>query len=96
MALALEMMYLQDWVPQNHRYRKFMSVWDFKAVDNSLDPLKTENLHVKFGFPRLFRCFLLQFLADLIDGDLERFIAEHTSVLWFQFLRVQDESQRLL
>lgn len=83
MVFALEMVCLEDLVPQNHRYRKFMSVWDFKVVDEILATLKAENPHVGFGLPRLFRCLLLQFLEDLSDRDLERFIAENNSARWF-------------
>ncbi len=70
-------------VEENHRYRGFMKVWDFKTVDRILKTVKKKNPHEGYGIERLFRCLLLQFLEDLSDRELEVFLKENTAEKWF-------------
>ncbi len=57
-----EMICLDKMVLPNHRYRRFMKVWDFKAVDSLLKQAKSDNPHEGYGLTRIFCCLLLQFL----------------------------------
>ena len=79
----VEMVCLDQMVEEKHRYRGFMKVWDFKAVDKMLRSLKKKNPHEGYGIERLFRCLLLQFLEDLSDRELEVFLKENTAGKWF-------------
>jgi len=73
------MICLDQMVLPKHRYRRFMKVWDFKKVDSLLQQAKSSNPHEGYGWKRIFRCFLLQFLEDLSDRELEVFLQENTS-----------------
>lgn len=77
------MVSLEELVPINHIYRKFMNLWDFQFVENQLNEIETDNNYKGYGALRLFKCLLLQFLEDLSDRELERFIQENTTAKWF-------------
>lgn len=79
----IEMICLDQMVLPNHRYRRFMKIWDFKKVDSQLRQAKSDNPHEGYGVERIFRCLLLQFLEDLSDRELEVFIQENTEGKWF-------------
>lgn len=48
-----------------------------------LEKLEAESDHKGYGIYRIFLCLLLQFLEDLSDRELERFICENTATRWF-------------
>lgn len=48
-----------------------------------LEKLEAESDHKGYGIYRIFLCLLLQFLEDLSDRELERFIAESNAAKWF-------------
>ena len=77
------MVSLDQMVLPNHRYRRFMRVWDFKKVDSLLSQVKSSNPHEGYGLERIFRCLLLQFLEDLSDRELEVFLQENSAGKWF-------------
>ena len=79
----LEITSLDQMVLPNHRYRRFMKVWDFKKVDSLLKQVKSNNPHEGYGLERIFRCLLLQFLEDLSDRELEVFLQENNAGKWF-------------
>ena len=79
----VEMVNLNQLISENHRYRKFLKVWDFREVDKQLSVLKKDNPNQGYGVPTLFRCLLLQFLEDLSDRELEVFLSENTAAKWF-------------
>lgn len=78
-----EMICLDKMVLPNHRYRRFMKVWDFRKVDSLLKQVKSNNPHEGYGIERIFRCLLLQFLEDLSDRELEVFLQENSAGKWF-------------
>lgn len=63
----LELVCLDKVVSENHRYRGFLKVWDFKGVDRLLLTVRRNNPYEGYGLSILFRCLLLQFLEDLSD-----------------------------
>lgn len=77
------MVRLEDLVPTDHVYRKFKSIWDFKSVKRSLKGIEKDNNHKGYGSLRLFKCLLLQFMEDLSDRELERFLSENNAAKWF-------------
>jgi len=79
----LEMVCLDKMVLANHRYRRFMKVWNFKKVNSLLNQTKSNNPHEGYGIERIFRCLLLQFLEDLSDRELEVFLQENSAGKWF-------------
>jgi transposase, IS5 family len=79
----LEMVSLDELVSRTHMYRRFIKLWDFKGVEAILSTVKSLNPHEGYGLNRLFRCLLLQFMEDLSDRELEKFLQENISGRWF-------------
>ena len=79
----LEIVTLNQLVSENHRYRKFKAIWDFKEADRKLRLTVKDNPHEGYGITKLFRCLLLQFLEDLSDRELEIFLQENNAGKWF-------------
>ena len=77
------MVNLEDLVPEHHIYRKFTTLWDFKRVKKQLKDIEKDNNHKGYGSLRLFKCLLLQFMEDLSDRELERFLNENNAAKWF-------------
>lgn len=77
------MICLEDLVLENHIYRKFLNLWDMNSVRLELEKLEAESDHKGYGIYRIFLCLLLQFLEDLSDRELERFICENNAARWF-------------
>lgn len=79
----VEMISLEDLVPENHNYRKFDQIWSFKFVEKKLRKLEKDNPHKGHGLLRLFKCLLLQFMENLSDRELEKYIQENNAARWF-------------
>jgi len=76
----MEMVDLDSLVPSTHTYRRFQQyVPDVQEVF-------AEIIHIKgaegYGIERLFRCLLLQFMEDLSDRDLQRYLEENLAAKW--------------
>ena len=76
----IQMICLEDLVLENHIYRKFLNLWNLDSVRLELEKLEAESDHKGYGIYRIFLCLLLQFLEDLSDRELERFICENNFV----------------
>jgi IS5 family transposase len=79
----LEVVSLGELVSADHNYRKFKELMDFDSINKQLKYLKKENPHEGYGLERLFKCLFLQFLEDLSDRELERYLSENTAAKWF-------------
>ena len=79
----MEMVSLEDLIPGSHQYRRFMSIWSFEFVLKELKKLEKDNPYKGYGLFRLFKCLLLQFMEDLSDRELERYLQENTAAKWF-------------
>ena len=77
------MVCLGDLVSSTHIYRKFLNLWNLDLVRLELERLEAESDYKGYGIYRIFLCLLLQFLEDLSDRELERFIAESNAARWF-------------
>ena len=75
----MEMICLDDLVPQNHIYRKFLTLWDLSKTELELEKLEQDSDHKGYGNFRMFLCLLLQFVEDLSDRELEKFLRENTA-----------------
>jgi IS5 family transposase len=78
-----EMICLEDLVSKDHNYRKFAEIWNFQWVEKRLKTLEKKNPNKGYGLLRLFKCLLLQFMENLSDRELERFLQENTAGKWF-------------
>ena len=73
------MICLEDLVLENHIYRKFLNLWNLDSVRLELEKLEAGSDYKGYGIYRIFCCLLLQFLEDLSDRELERFICENNA-----------------
>ena len=77
------MICLEDLVPSNHIYRKFQTLWNLEPIRIELERLEADFDYKGYGIFRMFLCLLLQFVEDLSDRELEKFISENTASKWF-------------
>lgn len=87
-----EIINLEDLVPANHMYRKFIKLWSFRNVEKQLSKIETDNNNKGYGILRLFKCLLLQFMEDVSDRELERLLQENTAAKWFCNFRLSEET----
>lgn len=83
---------LNELVSQNHNYRKFLKIWSFKFAEKELKKLDKGNPFKGYGLLKLFKCLILQFMEDLSDRELERFIQENTAAKLFTGFDLVDKT----
>lgn len=88
----MQMVSLEQLVNENHQYRKFKELFDFSIADQVLASVESPANYKGFGVGRLFKCLLIQFMEDLSDRELERYIADSTSAKWFCDFNLTDKT----
>ena len=88
----VEMISLEDLVDESHSYREFCNIWSFESVEKRLKKLEKENAHKGYGLLRLFKCLLLQFMENLSDRELERYMKENVAAKWFCQFNLRDKT----
>ena len=83
MSYQVEMVTLDQLVDQNHNYRKFKELWNFSEIEKELEKIEVDSDHKGYGIFRLFLCLLAQFLEDLSDRELQRYLEDTNSAKWF-------------
>jgi len=83
MSNQVVMVSLEELVPANHVYRKFLKLWKFEAVAKRLKRIEKNNNYKGYGVVRLFKCLVLQFLEDLSDRELKKYLQENTAAKLF-------------
>ena len=63
--------------------RQFIKVFDFSEIEQLLNSIEKEAAYKGYGVARLFRCLVLQFMEDISDRELERYIRENNAAKWF-------------
>ena len=66
-----------------HPYRRFETVLDFNRLALPLQSLYSDRGRSELGAERAFRMLVLQFLEDLSDREMERFMRENLAAKWF-------------
>ena len=74
MSRQIEMICLEELVPDSHIYRKFKELWNFSEIEKEMRKIEANSDHKGFGIFRLFMCLLIQFMEDLSDRELETYI----------------------
>ena len=92
MSEQLELVSLGGLVPEQHAYRRFLKVWDFTSALRHLEKLRKNNPYEGYGAKRLFKCLLLQFMENLSDREMERFMAENVAARWFCDFSLTDKT----
>lgn len=86
------MVSLGELVPSTRVYRKFASIWDFEEIQKHLKDIESDNNYKGYGITRLFKCLLLQFLEDLSDRELERYLQENNAGKWFYGFELTEQT----
>jgi IS5 family transposase len=77
------MVSVEQLVSEKHTYRKLKTLLDFDRIIKSVKvPVSTVGA-IGFGRTRLILCLILQFMEDLSDREMERFLGENTAAKWF-------------
>lgn len=79
----IEMVSLNQLVDPKHNYRRFLEIWSFKFAQKQLHKLDKGNPYKGYGLLTLFKCLILQFMEDLSDRQLERFLKENNAAKLF-------------
>ncbi len=79
----IEMICLDDLVPQTHSYRRFQEYLPRVLMSKHLNGINKLKGADGYGIDRLFLCLLVQFMENLSDRELERYLQENTAAKWF-------------
>jgi transposase, IS5 family len=79
----VELISLEDLVPRPHVYRKLLELYPERLVSKQLSGLESSKGANGYGLGVLFKCLLLQFMENLSDRELERYLQENTAAKWF-------------
>lgn len=88
----VEMVCLNDLIPVGHAYRRYADLWTFEFAKKQLKKLEKDNPYKGYGRLRLFKCLLLQFMEDLSDRELEKFLQENNAAKWFCDFGLSEET----
>lgn len=83
LSSQITMVSLDELVSKNHQYRKFKTLFNFKAAESELVKVETDANYKGYGVLRLFKCLLLQFMEDMSDRELERYLSDSNAAKWF-------------
>ena len=79
----ITMVSLEELVSKSHQYRKFKELFDFSIASQVLKAVESPTNYKGYGVLRLFKCLLLQFMEDLSDRELERYMSDSNAAKWF-------------
>ena len=88
----IEMVCLEDLIPKSHSYRLFREYLPESLMSKHLKGIEQLQGANGYGIERLFLCLLLQFMEDLSDRELERFLRENTAGKWFCGFTLSDKT----
>ncbi len=74
---------LDDLVSPAHPYRPFDGLLDYTELSRPLSHLYSHKGRKELGAERALRMLVLQFLEDLSDREMERYLLENTAAKWF-------------
>ena len=77
------MVSLEDLVPADHMYRRFLELWKFDNAAKRLNKIEKDNNYKGYGALRLFKCLVLQFMEDLSDRELKKYLQENNAAKLF-------------
>lgn len=89
----IQMVSIEELVAKDHIYRKFNNLVNFDGLSNKhLSHLITDCHYKGYGINILFRALLLQFLEDISDRELAKYLVENTSAKWFCNFNLTDKT----
>ena len=83
--MQTEIVNLNDLVKKDHPYRKLLSIIDFSGLAKNITNIKNNQAVGRAGYSvdACLKMLVLQFMEDLSDRELERFIAENNAAKLF-------------
>ncbi len=83
--MQTEIVNLNDLVKKDHPYRRLLSIIDFAGLAKNITNIKNNQAVGRAGYSvdACLKMLVLQFMEDLSDRELERFIAENTAAKLF-------------
>lgn len=79
----IEMVSVEQLVSEKHTYRKLKCLLDFDRIVKVVKVPVSKIGAIGFGRTRLIHCLILQFMEDLSDREMERFLSENNAAKWF-------------
>lgn len=74
---------LDSLVPLDHPYRKLDQLLPFSELNQTYQPLYSLNGRKEKGFEFALRTLIIQFMEDLSDREMERYVQENLACKWF-------------
>jgi IS5 family transposase len=81
--MQTEMVALDSLIPKSHTYRKLKALINFDNIVKAVNIPSKEVGAIGYGLNRLIMCLALQFMEDLSDREMERFMSENLAGKWF-------------
>ena len=97
--MQIEIVNLNDLVKKNHPYCTLLSIIDFSGLAKNIAHIKNNQLVGRVGYSvdTCLKMLVLQFMEDLSDRELEKFIAENiTTKLFCDFSLISQTSDHSL
>jgi len=79
----VEMVSVEQLVSEKHTYRKLKELLDFDRIVKVVKVPVSQIGAIGFGKTRLILCLILQFMEDMSDREMERFLSENNAGKWF-------------
>jgi IS5 family transposase len=83
---------VEDFVSQDHAYRKLNALIDFPTLTKGLKKCYSTKGRAGYPVSTAFKCLLLQFMEDLSDRELERFLQENLAGKYFCDFKLDDQT----
>ena len=88
-ANQITMVSLNQLVSSTHQYRKFKELFNFDAAAKELASVEFPANYKGYGVLRLFKCLLLQFMEDLSDRELERYLSDNKEGIFASSIKLK-------
>ncbi len=79
----VEMVSIEQLVPKKHAYRRLKELLNFSRITRAVKVKESTIGASGYGKLRLILCMILQFIEDLSDREMERFMSENIAAKWF-------------
>jgi len=91
----MKMITLDSLVSKSHQYRKILTMLNFSYFCKPLKKLNSElrkGGNTGYGITTLFKCIFLQFMEDVSDRELEKFLQENNASKLFCGFNLGDKT----
>ncbi len=79
----VEMVRIEQLVSEKHAYRRLKKLLDFDRITKAAKVRVSAIGAIGYGRICLILCMILQFMEDVSDREMERFLSENVAAKWF-------------